>query len=196
MYNTSTDKALAVATIFLPALFTATLAVLARRSMRQTIRALGLAGLIALLISFAVYDRATTIGSLRSLSSGAGGYRAILVSNLFLALARWLLIAALAFALWDAASRRRGWWAAGLGATLILGVALFAEFSGLPVLDLFGGLFAFALNVRFHTVGQERVFFLVVELLLALAYLPGLFYASRASGPATEEALAPTIVDR
>ena len=35
-----------------------------------------------------------------------------------------------------------------------------------------------------------------VEILLALAYLPALFYASRFGGPVIEEALAPTVSDR
>lgn len=198
MYGSTLDQALAVATIFLPALIAATLAVLARRSMRLTIRTLGVAGLITLLAGLAVYDIETQLGSVRAVGPIARSVHEYLAAGLLLATERWLFIATLTFALWDAASRRLVWWTAGLAATLIAGTAFFAAFGGLPVSDLFGGLFAFVLNYggHIHTAGQVRLFRIVVEMLLALAYLPALIYAPRSGGSVSEEALAPTIPDR
>ena len=199
MYGSALDKALTVASIFLPALIAATLAVLARRSIRLTIRALAVSGLIALLGGLAFYDIETQLGSQLAVGSDASRLHEYLAAGLLLATERWLFIATLTFALWDAASRRLGWWTAGLAATLIAGTAFFAAFGGLPVSDLFGGLFAFVLNGyggHVHTAGQVRLFRIVVETMMALAYLPALFYAPRSGGSVSEEALAPTSPDR
>lgn len=199
MFSTTLDRALQIAMIFLPALIAATLATLARRSIRLTIRTLSVAGLIALLAGLAFYDIESHLGSQLAVGPVVSRVHEYLAAGLLLATERWLFIAALAFALWDAASRRLRWWSLGLAATLIAGVAFLAAFGGLPVSDLFGGLFVFALNgygQHVHTAGQERLFHVVVEILLALAYLPALFYASRFGGPVIEEALAPTVSDR
>lgn len=198
MYGSTLDRALMVAAIFLPALIAAALAVLAKHSIWLTIRILGVAGLIALLAGLAFYDIVTNFGSahISGLSLGAGGLHEYLAAGLLLATERWLFIAALALALWDAASCHAWWWAAGLAATLVAGVAFFAALLGLPVFDLFGGLLAFALRMDNHTAGQEQLFSIMVETLMALAYAPALFYASRAGGSISEEALAVTIQDR
>lgn len=195
------DKALLLATIFLPPLVAAVLAVITRGSTRQTIRALSVCGLIALLVGLALYDYTTKARSLRYVGSGLGPLHFYLGSRLALECARWLLITALAIALWDAASRRRWGWAAVLVAALLATPGVFAAFSGLPINDLFGGVLTLG-GFQYPSAGHNfsasavRLYFIIVEILMALASLPALLYAIRSGGSVSEEALAATIPDR
>ncbi|MGH2484484.1 MAG: hypothetical protein ACRDHE_00590, partial [Ktedonobacterales bacterium] len=194
------DKLLDLCTIFLPPVVVAAIAALTHRSPRRTLLTLALVELVTFIVGVALYDVVTGVRSASFFVYDHGNAHLYQLSSLFLATTQWLLIAALAFALWECASGRQWRWFAGLGITLLIVVGVFAAFSGgLASTDLFGGILSLggfggpANATHAYTSGAIRAFYIVIETLMLLVTLPSLLYALWAPRASSREGEAPSL---